>query len=269
MANNTKINSPRDTSGGAASITKQVEEKMSETGNEIDRMNENNLRESMITIGKHAGEKQSPPVSPRTPSRKTSEADNPKRPLKLTLGEFLTGSAAKKSSEDKRAEAFAKLNDKKELAKRLKNSAPCRHMTKKGVCKIKFCSFAHSMEELKAPQCFFEGDCQKLGCNSIHPGETREEWLGKLGYLNIFNLRVLSRPKEAPTTRWDNLAVPKKPTPIHSRKSSLSDTSFSPRDKVIIVFPERFSDRKIKRVFEALVDIDIGNIEVRRTFERL
>jgi hypothetical protein len=204
-----------------------------------------------------------------------SNKNTPKRPRKLTLSEFLgEGSFVKK--EEKRNYAFEKLNDKKELAKRLKNSAPCRHIINKGKCIITHCTFAHSMEELTPPLCIFEEGCKKLSCNSIHPSESRNDWIKKMGYIDIFQnkLYVLPRPEHSlekkekeNNNRWDqdfsNVSKNEK-TNSHSRNDSLSDVTFSPRDKVIIIFPERFSDRKIKKVFDTLVDIEISNIEIRR-----
>lgn len=291
MAKIIETNSQKESSSRAANIAEEATENILETGIQT------------INIS-----------SPKERLPETGNNNTPKRPRKLTLSEFLGEGLAKK--EEKRASAFEKLNDKKELAKRLKNSAPCRHILNKGKCVITHCTFAHSMEDLSPPPCLFEESCKKLGCNSIHPRESRDEWLKKMGYIDIFNGKPQVLKRDEGYTRWDQRAsldpspvindwfkkghdkphasrkndkeedsnrwdqnIPETPqrvslapspatsrstSPNHSKNDSIT---FSPRDKVVIIFPERFSDRKIKKVFEALVDLDICNIEIRRTDE--
>ena len=279
MANITETNPPT----GSAPATKNIDQ-VSSVGAGGSASSCREFRDE----GAAGLQARSPATSPKSASRKSSEVDTPKRPRKLTLGQFLNEGVPPSREDEKRDEAFAKLNDKKEMVKRLKNSAPCRHVINKGRCVLSFCSFAHSKEELTPPPCLFGNACKKINCNNIHPGESREDWLGKMNYDEVFTFKrqIMTReprkfkagaksqprergtPREEISNRWDQVEETSFDPPggqkSESRRNSAPETALSPSDKVVIIFPENFSDRMVKKVFEALLDIEIGNIEVRR-----
>ena len=171
------------------------------------------------------------------------ETENSKRCSKMSLGQFL------ESVSSKNKQTFNKEN----MSNRLKNSAPCRHTLKNGKCVMSHCTFAHSLEELTPPVCFFDKNCKKIGhCNSIHSGETREFWLEKMGYNDVFKNTETSPAKITQEDVFKN-------TETSPAKITQEDS------KVIIIFPEKFSEQKIKNVFEELLKLDISNIEIRRT----
>jgi hypothetical protein len=91
-----------------------------------------------------------------------------------------------------RTVAFSRLADKKEIANTLLCTKACRTVidTYKdtqtyGVCYRDFCSFAHSQEELKVPQCGFGDNCRYMwgkngvpesACKFIHDNENIDEY---------------------------------------------------------------------------------------------
>lgn len=109
-----------------------------------------------------------------------------------------------KRSEDPRSLSFATMSNKEGIAKSLVCTRACRLVSgpfqtpnqgeepKFGVCSRPECSFAHSLEELQAPFCGFDGNCRFMNgkvdkntrkkipgtsCKFRHSSETIEEWL--------------------------------------------------------------------------------------------
>jgi hypothetical protein len=105
---------------------------------------------------------------------------------------------------DHRTASFAAMSDKETIAKALSCTKACRIVTtpftnpsdgeqpKYGVCTRFHCSFAHSLEELQAPMCGFDGNCRFMHgkvdyrtqkkipnthCRFRHTCETIGEWL--------------------------------------------------------------------------------------------
>jgi len=189
----------------------------------------------------------------------------------------------------KRTLAFQKINDKKNMNDRLKNSAPCRNILKFGQCKIINCSFAHCLKDLIPPECVFGEWCKKQGCNSLHPGETRNEWLQKMGYETIFNkLQIISpryfkidcdsfKKREINDVDYEEKSKSTHNTPRENNKNTLRETKSiggTPREindfsninseKIIIIFPPHIEQQKVKKIMKTLIDVNISNIEIRR-----
>lgn len=57
---------------------------------------------------------------------------------------------------------------------------PCINI---GTCNKPNCGYAHSLEELRDPQCAFDNDCNKQGCTFKHPRETVEEYRERVGFV--------------------------------------------------------------------------------------
>lgn len=103
--------------------------------------------------------------------------------------------------------AFARLENKEEMAKSLKATKPCRNVTepqkgalmtrdgKYGVCTREVCTFAHSLAELQDPKCSFGAGCRYIRgrrtrdgrfdkarkCKFRHPKEDRDTYLKRIG----------------------------------------------------------------------------------------
>lgn len=99
--------------------------------------------------------------------------------------------------------AFVKLENKDEMAKSLKSTKACRHVTvpksktgKYGVCYREVCTFAHSLEEYQDPVCQFGSGCRHINgridrwtgfidkkrkCGFKHPNEDRESYFSRTG----------------------------------------------------------------------------------------
>jgi hypothetical protein len=109
---------------------------------------------------------------------------------------------------DPRTASFAVMADKARIASSLTRTKACRLVTepfvspkegeepKFGVCTRPHCSFAHSVEELQAPICGFDGNCRFINgkidnktrkkipgsqCRFWHTHETIGEWLKRSG----------------------------------------------------------------------------------------
>ena len=109
---------------------------------------------------------------------------------------------------DPRTASFAVMADKARIASSLTRTKACRLVTepfvspkegeepKFGVCTRPHCSFAHSVEELQAPICGFDGNCRFINgkidnktrkkipgsqCRFWHAHETICEWLKRSG----------------------------------------------------------------------------------------
>lgn len=57
---------------------------------------------------------------------------------------------------------------------------PCMNI---GTCTKSNCGYAHSLEELRDPQCAFENDCNKQGCTFKHPRESVDEYRSRIGFI--------------------------------------------------------------------------------------
>lgn len=73
--------------------------------------------------------------------------------------------------------------DKRET---LKNTVPCRSAVKFGRCNLETCTFAHSLQDLREPECKRGDTCDRNRCKNIHTDENREEWLKRTGFSTIF-----------------------------------------------------------------------------------
>lgn len=107
---------------------------------------------------------------------------------------------------NERSECFVKMSNKTKIAKSLKCTKACRNVTNPmtnpvdgkdpefGVCVRDYCTFAHSLEELEAPLCGFDGHCNRVNgrrdpktkkkipgtnCRFRHSFETVSEWIGR------------------------------------------------------------------------------------------
>lgn len=77
-----------------------------------------------------------------------------------------------------RTKAYEKFANKETRSKVLEKTRMCRH----NPCVLSICTFAHSYEELKDPQCIFDEFCQyRKFCKHKHSDETREEYHKRLG----------------------------------------------------------------------------------------
>ena len=95
-----------------------------------------------------------------------------------------------------RSDAFAKLDNKDELARSLKCTKACKNVITKtaegdfGTCYREICSFAHSADEWQPPKCQFGSTCRLLHgrnnnngiiytntkCKFIHDNENIKDW---------------------------------------------------------------------------------------------
>jgi hypothetical protein len=109
---------------------------------------------------------------------------------------------------DPRTASFAVMADKTRIASSLTRTKACRLVTEPfispkegeeprfGMCTRPYCSFAHSVEELQAPICGFDGNCRFINgkidnktrkkipgsqCRFWHTHETVGEWLKRSG----------------------------------------------------------------------------------------
>lgn len=74
---------------------------------------------------------------------------------------------------DSRTHAFNILSDKEKNSKRLEKTKMCRNILQKGVCNREVCTFAHTLEELKDPECAFGDTCRRKDtCKFKHPCES-------------------------------------------------------------------------------------------------
>jgi hypothetical protein len=146
---------------------------------------------------------------------------------------------------DPRSASFAAMADKDKIAKSLTCTKACRLVTtpftnpkegeepKYGVCTRTHCSFAHSLDELQAPFCGFDGNCRFLHgkvdrkthkkipntqCRFRHTSETVEDWLKR------------SKVKRAPLPKTSEI----------SRKPQSTSTVFAPA-KLVGGSPDRAS----------------------------
>ena len=71
-------------------------------------------------------------------------------------------------------------------SQKFKNTIPCRHILNNGECHLSYCTFAHSIEELNAPNCMFDKSCRKIDCRFIHSNESRDQWIERMGYKRMF-----------------------------------------------------------------------------------
>ena len=79
-------------------------------------------------------------------------------------------------SYDNRTKAFDSLKNKDIFTKRLEKTKLCKNIINNGLCSRKFCSYAHTIDELKDPKCVFDKNCRKSSCFFKHSVESREEY---------------------------------------------------------------------------------------------
>ena len=136
-------------------------------------------------------------------------------------------------SDDSRSKAFAKMENKEEIAKNLTGTKTCKNIQltstgEFGVCYREKCTFAHSLEELNDPMCGFDDTCRhRLGkvqrdgtvdktrkCMFRHSIETRDEWAKRTDRV-IPNLPKTSEKTRKPVARTDMITVikPQNTTP--------------------------------------------------------
>ena len=93
-------------------------------------------------------------------------------------------------SHNSRTRAFDFLKDKDIIAKRLEKTKLCKNIITNGVCNRKFCSYAHSLKDLKEPKCVFDKNCRKPQCQFKHSIESKEDY-----YKRCNNEKQLSSKK--------------------------------------------------------------------------
>ena len=111
-----------------------------------------------------------------------------------------------------RASAYEQLQDKDAMSKRLTKTRICWSVEKGVKCPHGHgkCQFAHSLDELRMAPCLFGTRCRfvtwkdgmylKSGeryCNYMHPDETRENYLERIG-LDKFKPKVFKIPPPPP-----------------------------------------------------------------------
>jgi hypothetical protein len=79
-------------------------------------------------------------------------------------------------SHNSRTRAFDFLKDKDIIAKRLEKTKLCKNIITNGMCNRKFCSYAHSLKDLKEPKCVFDKNCRKPQCQFKHSIESKEDY---------------------------------------------------------------------------------------------
>jgi len=93
----------------------------------------------------------------------------------------------RKAKEEKQAEerrkVFQMMGDKKKMAAKLTKTKMCKFGKK---CRRRVCNFAHTLEELQPAKCLFGTKCRFIHsktkkCCFLHPGENREDFLGRTG----------------------------------------------------------------------------------------
>lgn len=110
---------------------------------------------------------------------------------------------------------------------------PCRNVIENGVCSRSNCSYAHNDDELRIPECTFTDKCFRRDeatlrygqalCKFKHPGESREDYLLKLGYTLplfpavkeiklVFSVRdglehIMEKIREKVVEEYDNIII--------------------------------------------------------------
>ncbi len=58
----------------------------------------------------------------------------------------------------------------------------CKFLLEKKPCIYRICHFAHSISELQPSECSFGGECRKQSCSFLHPTETVQSFVNRLGW---------------------------------------------------------------------------------------
>ncbi len=138
-----------------------------------------------------------------------------------------------------RSVAFAKLENKEELAVNLRCTKACRNVVPTpeqiatmdwpyGVCTREFCLFAHSFQEFRYPQCVFGAECNRwfFGsncCRFQHPGEDASDFRTRTGFV------LPDLPPTSALTR-----VPKVAEPVEAGKEDPTTSPLKRCDAVIV-----------------------------------
>lgn len=83
---------------------------------------------------------------------------------------------------------FVLTNQKYDNSANFKYTKPCMRVVKSdwdeySCCDAYGCTYAHSLQELRVPECLYGDRCYKKDgpCNFIHPSETKDQYFKRTG----------------------------------------------------------------------------------------
>jgi len=140
--------------------------------------------------------KQTSKQTPKETSKQTPK-ETPKQTPEDVAKDLLNNMYKPRPASDAeiRAEAFAKLADRKALVQQLERTVMCRSVTQKTRCPHgKRCRYAHTLDELNKRECLYRHTCRlvqkasegcyintgKKVCNGWHPQETEDSYCTRL-----------------------------------------------------------------------------------------
>ena len=111
------------------------------------------------------------------------------------------------------------IENKKEQKKRiamLKNTKLCKAVIDNTQCEKMFCSYAHTVEDLKPKHCIHSERCWNKNCEFFHDGyETPDSYIERMGYLKYLGINAKSEKTTSINTKlcssllkgWKNCKV--------------------------------------------------------------